>query len=926
MSVHQTSRIGTDSDSEHDPDSLLDKKPDDDLLSSYDELKKKLEEVEEKLTEKVQMLDDRTRHLAQDGGASIQDDCARNVEQDEEMLSYPKDTYSFLALHGPMKNPSIFFFGFAMFLLQVAFNTLLLLSILAPSLSSRDFFDGTNDIFPGDVELLVKIVQILSIVVHVMIADYSMDDLISAVNLFPNINKAQEDDPLHGLVLSSCLRFIQAIAANLSTVFLVFTSLTAKEVILNFAAINFISRLDDAGFSSVVRGHFGKDMRNMALQIEVKRLPACVIDRHRPFMRIHFVMLSTFALMISFGLGFVLVPQTAGDFLINTFRIEFEAGTDLETYNGCYDFEELPVSMRLRGFRPVYTSRTSTNKARFAYCKTELKWYLIDSDRNDGCIDDDTDPIGKAYSSFSFSYDIQDVFSEPFYSMRGTPLNPTFFISDVGIRDDGCKALTANGKCEEVLNIAAFEFDGGDCCGATCNHPECGLGVVNRAFESDLDDVVGDGYQNCLDPVMANVSIILNEVKVETYAESEWPFNMVNSSPPLLRFDCNGQNHLMINVEEEMENKTELIRVEDGAKCKVLIRSGHVLNFTLLHSMMLHNGTRIEANIVSQAGINDLKKTGEEDFQLFPKCYFTTLLAHLDVDTVYSNKMTPKRKALDWLLSDKSSYSECDNPFFIERYALAASYYSMLGNLTLPIDLPDGMERHESQCIWPFVTCSSGHVVTLNLNGNQLSGTIPTELAMMTKLTSLDLRSNQIKGTIPTELATMMNLEYLSLNGNQLNGTIPTELALMTNLEDLFLVYNQLSGTIPTELGKMTNLSSLSLFYNQLSGSIPTELGIMTNLASLALDDNQLSGTIPTELGTMTNLKYLRLFGNPLSGTIPKELGKMTNLLSLSLSNNDLTGNADSIFCQPLFTSKIFYFILGNENLNCSCCYFIEWK
>ena len=434
MSLHHTSWIDTDSDSEHDADSLLDEKPEDDLLSSYDSLKKKLEEVEETLTGKVQMLDDRTRHLAQDGGgATIQDDGARNVEQDEEMLYYPKDTYSFLALHGPMKNPSIFFFGFAMFLLQVAFNMLLLLSILVPNLSSRDFFDGTSEIFPGDVELLVKIVQILSIVVHVMIADYSMDDLISAVNLFPNINKAQEDDSLHGLVLSSCLRFIQAIAANLSTFFLIFTSLTAKEVILNFAAINFVSRLDDAAFSSVVRGHFGKDMRNMALQIEVKRLPACVTDRHRPFMRIHFVMLSTFVLMISFGLGFVLVPQTAGDFLINTFRIEFEAGTDLETYNGCYDFEELPVSMRLGGFRPVYTSRTSTNKARFAYCKTESKWYLIDADHNDGCIDDDNDAIGKAYSSFSFSYDIKNVFSEPFYSMRGTPLNPTFFTSDVGI-------------------------------------------------------------------------------------------------------------------------------------------------------------------------------------------------------------------------------------------------------------------------------------------------------------------------------------------------------------------------------------------------------------------------------------------------------------------------------------------------------------
>jgi hypothetical protein len=121
----------------------------------------------------------------------------------------------------------------------------------------------------------------------------------------------------------------------------------------------------------------------------------------------------------------------------------------------------------------------------------------------------------------------------------------------------------------------------------------------------------------------------------------------------------------------------------------------------------------------------------------------------------------------------------------------------------------------------------------LSLGINALTGTIPTELGLLTKLTLLDLSENQLTGTVPTSLAslpllgkslfnhycfcTILQLLFLTRVDSlgecviETNAVVPfhsvLNLLLYCSTEDLHLGENELEGTIPTEIGELTKLS-----------------------------------------------------------------------------------------------------------------------
>ncbi|KAK3249683.1 hypothetical protein CYMTET_40877 [Cymbomonas tetramitiformis] len=138
-------------------------------------------------------------------------------------------------------------------------------------------------------------------------------------------------------------------------------------------------------------------------------------------------------------------------------------------------------------------------------------------------------------------------------------------------------------------------------------------------------------------------------------------------------------------------------------------------------------------------------------------------------------------------------------------------------------------------------------------------------------------------------------VKAMYLYGENLHGSLPTEIGLLTGMENLYLFSNQLRGTLPTEFGLMTNIKSLQLQQNWFTGSIPSELHRMTQLFTLQLQDNRFSGPLSPNIGNMSALQTLQLFGNSLSGSLPSELGLLANMNALFVQDNQFTGSIPAV-------------------------------
>jgi hypothetical protein len=188
-----------------------------------------------------------------------------------------------------------------------------------------------------------------------------------------------------------------------------------------------------------------------------------------------------------------------------------------------------------------------------------------------------------------------------------------------------------------------------------------------------------------------------------------------------------------------------------------------------------------------------------------------------DNGTALQEQSTPQNKALNWL-ANNTNLNLYSNATKIQRYALATLFYSTNGTSW---DKKDEWMSDFDECRWynsGSSLCTHGSVETLNLWGNNLVGTIPNELALLTNMNYLDLSDNNLMGTIPSQIALMLNLRGLSLQNNNLTGTIPSEIALMLNLYYMDLYSNSLTGMIPSEIALMSNLSGLSLYNNNFAG------------------------------------------------------------------------------------------------------------
>ncbi|KAA5823694.1 T9SS type A sorting domain-containing protein [Algibacter amylolyticus] len=115
---------------------------------------------------------------------------------------------------------------------------------------------------------------------------------------------------------------------------------------------------------------------------------------------------------------------------------------------------------------------------------------------------------------------------------------------------------------------------------------------------------------------------------------------------------------------------------------------------------------------------------------------------------------------------------------------------------------------------WFGVSIKGGHVVSINLFNNNLSGVIPADITGLSKLQILALNNNDLQGSIPTNISLLTDLETLDLSSNALSGNIPNTISDLQYLKKFAIGNNNFTGTVPSVLSDFVALEHLDISSN----------------------------------------------------------------------------------------------------------------
>ncbi|KAH9798005.1 protein STRUBBELIG-RECEPTOR FAMILY 8 [Citrus sinensis] len=123
---------------------------------------------------------------------------------------------------------------------------------------------------------------------------------------------------------------------------------------------------------------------------------------------------------------------------------------------------------------------------------------------------------------------------------------------------------------------------------------------------------------------------------------------------------------------------------------------------------------------------------------------------------------------------------------------------------------------------WKGVACEGSAVVSIDISGLGLSGTMGYLLSDLLSLRKLNLASNNFSGNLPYSIASMVSLSYLNVSRNSLTQSIGDIFGNLAGLATFYLQNNQVTGSLNVFSG--LPLTTLNVANNHFSGWIPREL------------------------------------------------------------------------------------------------------
>ena len=348
---------------------------------------------------------------------------------------------------------------------------------------------------PVAVESLVTYTQFLTLCVAV----WTQNDMVIALKLLyegfgdekhhhnnnDNDNNCGLRDAFVGATYGKWLTavlllLLEGALGLVATLYLTITSTTILDVLLNFAAVEFISSLDDVAFFLASIGYLGQSNRREAQLVATTQYQ--VPQMVKPVYQILFMMFFLFWTMVCWMV--VLVHQLQGGFVPRAFVVQFddEIRTDLGTHSGIYTIQTSAISLRNFFFnrgRFRYVETSGQGDGRFDYCHSQGTWtFFVGSD--DPCVN------VVAMAAELNTYDITETGSGAWLGLKPTtdstfvPLNYVY-LAAVCESDGDCNG---HGSCTRWLCECEDGFTG----------PRCDFDVSTLCRSLKIDESFGTRF------------------------------------------------------------------------------------------------------------------------------------------------------------------------------------------------------------------------------------------------------------------------------------------------------------------------------------------------------------------------------------------------------------------------------------------------
>uniref|UniRef100_A0A7S4EKM4 Disease resistance R13L4/SHOC-2-like LRR domain-containing protein n=1 Tax=Pseudo-nitzschia australis TaxID=44445 RepID=A0A7S4EKM4_9STRA len=727
-----------------------------------------------------------------------------------------------------------FVYGIIVWFFQLAFLLLMVFSKVHPGWSANEDVDNPDESYsplaryvPAKNSGIVLLTQVLALCAFLIFQEDSLSDFCTGIALFFKPNWRHRTSWHH---LACFLRASQGFMACMTALVLVMTTSNVIDIVLNFTAVNFISQLDNNAFDLARSGKYGNILRDEAVCVEarVTQLEQNTLEISRANEAKKSMTLEERNTAMEVELQTRMVEISTTENTIGETSTEFE---DDDDYRKGYCVREwIACSLIATLFMGFFATIVIYQEKRTTWTTKILRVQFGEStglEKYSGC-----------YKNFGEMYDRRMV-----YYSHGKSDNTTWL------------AYCKNDRRQWVFfNYDKRVIDNTNPCDAKTNEVAHSYKTNSFDISTSFELQWFSSYNTPLDG-MFFIRHIEDDPDVEQNCQ-----NFLNDG----ECDLNFNNHFY--------------NYDGGDCCAVTCTKGDCTE------------NLDEAFAVNVAGGNA---------RGFPNCLDATMVNL--ITTLHNFQFEIPNWALESYASNGVKWEEIWKPILTLECDQKTVFsipieWSMIGNYQI------AKVEKNSDCV--LTVDNFEPLWKMDISGN-IEGSeetveivyrnpIPNDINKLPPTRTLLLRDGNLVGTIPTQMGLLdPDLEVLDLSLNSLTGTIPSEIASLTKLTILDLSNNKITGTIPLEIVQMEKLSVLYLGNNELAGSIPNDIGKLSSVEYFGLSNNELTGLIPREIGSLIELRFLNLANNKLSGIIPsEEIESLQNLDFLDLDRNEgLTGS-----------------------------------